>query len=428
MMGIRQRACRGRMWRRSTMFSAMIAAAMAGLGVASSNAAAQGRFTPRLSLDAFGTFGLAYSSEGRADYVENVMQPDGPGHSHGLDARLDSRIAGQASAFLGAKISAVVQIMAEQNFDHGYEPHVEWAYVGYAIASDLKIRGGRIVFPAFMVSDARKVSYANPWLRPPIELYGMVPVYFVDGVDVTYSRHLGDWTGRLNVVFGRTESDFPSGKVEADHSWTANATITRGSLTARLAMAQAKVQFEMFGPLFDGFRMFGPQGEAIADRFDVDNRTSTFLAGGAEFAPGSWFTMLELGWYDSNSALGERMGGHLTTGVRWGEFTSYVTYSRTGLLSETSVDGLPIDGLPPNLAAVATQLNAGLNDLLSAPPVQQNFAFGGRWDVRPGIALKAQLDFVDLLQQSHGTFVNLQPGFEPGGAARVFSIATAFVF
>jgi hypothetical protein len=77
---------------------------------------------------------------------------------------------------------------------------------------------------------------------------------------------------------------------------------------------------------------------------------------------------------------------------------------------------------------MAAQLNAGLNALLNSSPVQQNVAIGGRWDFMPGVALKAQLDFVNLLHRSSGTFINEQPGFEPGGSARLFSVATVFVF
>jgi hypothetical protein len=60
--------------------------------------------------------------------------------------------------------------------------------------------------------------------------------------------------------------------------------------------------------------------------------------------------------------------------------------------------------------------------------VQRNLAIGGRWDFMPGIALKAQVDFINVMENSPGTFFNLQPGFERGGSAQLVSVGTAFVF
>jgi hypothetical protein len=97
------------------------------------------------------------------------------------------------------------------------------------------------------------------------------------------------------------------------------------------------------------------------------------------------------------------------------------------MISETSVAGLSLEGLPPELAPMAAGLNAGLNAFLQGT-AQRTLAIGTRWDVMPGIALKAQLDFINVLENSNGSFTNLQPGFVPGQSSRLVSIATSFVF
>ncbi len=207
-----------------------------------------------------------------------------------------------------------------------------------------------------------------------------------------------------------------------------NTRFERGPFTARLGLASGMLYHRLLAPLFDAFRAFGPEGVAIADRYDPSGRAMQFASLGIEYDPGSWFTIAEMGWNESNSVYGERLGGYMTSGVRRGAFTSYVTYSRVALLSEKSSPGLSVDGLPPEYAGMAAALNAGLNAALASPAVQQTVAVGGRWDFRQGIAFKAQLDFVDVLDTSSGTFINQQPGFEPGGSARLFSVATVFVF
>jgi hypothetical protein len=409
-------------WRR------VVPAALLSLLVFAPAASAQDLFTPQLSFDGFGTVGLVYSTEDRADFVENSMRAEGAGHSGPIDASVDSRIAGQLTLDLGEKITAVVQVIAEQTSSGDYTPKAEWANLRYSFTPDFSVRGGRIVMPTFLVSDSRKVSYANPWVRPPVEVYGMVPIFSWDGVDASYQRRLGEWTGGVNAGFGRTETDMPDGSVDAERVWSVTSTLHRGNLTGRVGITGATVTVDNMAPLFEGFRAFGPEGEAIADRFEVDDTPFRFVSTAAEYDPGTWFTIAEAGWIVSNSAVGERLAGYVTGGYRLGAVTPYATYSRSKLLSESSVAGLSLTGLPAEYAQAAAQLNAGLNSILGSAPVQQNLAIGGRWDFMPGVALKVQIDFIDQLGDSPGTFINQQPNFAPGGSTQVLSVATAFVF
>lgn len=417
-------------------------AAVALLAVAPPAGAQEGR-TPRVSIDGFGTLGLIYSSERGADYVWNSTRPNGPGHSEAVSPAADSRLAGQVTFLATPRLTAVVQVVSEQDHEDAYTPKLEWANVSYAITPDFSLRAGRTALAAFLVSDHRKVSFANPWMRPPVEVYGLAPVFSSDGVDAIYRRGLGSWTGTLQASFGRTEVRFPAGDegeapegaeeeegavAEAERLLSVNTTLQRGGLTGRVAVATGVLSVEAFDPLFDGFRSFGPEGEAIAERYAVSDRRFAFATVAVEYDPGPWFGMGELAWFDLNSAFGERMGGYVTTGVRLGRFTPYATYSRVGALSETSAEGLSTEGLPPEMAAVAAQLNAELNRILAGVPIQQDLAVGARWDYAPGMALKLQVDFVDVLGESLGTFANPQPGFERGGSARLVSLATAFVF
>lgn len=384
---------------------------------------------PRLAFDAFGTVGLVHSSEDEADFSWNPFQPDGPGHTRTISHGLDSRLGGQVTLDVTSKLTSIVQAVVDQNSDGNYAPHVEWANLGYSFTPRFTVRVGRLVLPAFMTSEHRKVGFANPWVRPPVELYGTVPLFSLDGADATYHLHTGDWTSALNASFGRTEAELSDGtEVTAEDAWNVNATFEHGSFTGRLALGGGELGIEAFGPLFDAFRAFGPEGEAIADRFEVDDTRFQFTSAGASYDPGPWFAMAEIARSQQNSVLGERLAGHLTGGYRWGRVTPYAVYSRSELLSESSHPGLSLENLPPGQMETAAALNATLNAILRSPPVQQNLAIGGRWDFRPGMALKLQVDFIDMLDDSFGTFINRQPGFEAGGSARLVSLALDFVF
>lgn len=405
-----------------------VLAALAAIALSTKPATAQQRSTPRLSFDAFGTLGLAHSSEDRADFGSNPFQADGPGHTDVISHGLDSRLGGQATLEVTSKLTTIVQVILEQNNRGDYAPRLEWANVGYAITPNFTVRAGRLVIPTFMSSEHRKVGFANPWVRPPVEVYGLVPVFTVDGADASYRLHPGGWTTTLHTSFGHSRIEASDGNEFLADTWHVNAMFERGRLTWRIAFSGGPLETDAFDFLFDGFRAFGPEGDEIADRFEADEKRMQFAAVGATYDPGRWFVMTEIARMDMNSLLGETLAGHVTGGYRLGPVTPYVAYSRSELLGESSDPGLSLASVPPEQIEVAATLNATLNAIMRSLPVQQTLAVGGRWDFMPGMALKLQVDFIDVLEGSPGAFANVRPGFEPGGSARLVSLAVDLVF
>jgi hypothetical protein len=167
--------------------------------------------TPSLLLSAFGTLGVVHSSEADADFTSSVFKPNGAGYTHAWSADVDSIVGGQAIGNITSQLSGMVQVISEQRFDGSYKPYVEWANIKYQITSDLSIRLGRIVLPSFLVSDTRNIGYANAWVRPPIEFYGLVPVGNSDGGDASYRFEFGDLIQTVSGSYGQTKSTEPDG-------------------------------------------------------------------------------------------------------------------------------------------------------------------------------------------------------------------------
>ena len=137
--------------------------------------------TPTLAFHGFGTLGVVRADQDDADAVSNVyLQPNGAGHTRRWDAGLDSKLGGQVDADFGNGWSAVLQVVTKHRYDNSWTPEIEWANVKYQITPALSIRGGRTVSPTFMLSDTANVGYANPWVRGPQELYGLVPISHLD--------------------------------------------------------------------------------------------------------------------------------------------------------------------------------------------------------------------------------------------------------
>jgi hypothetical protein len=228
----------------------------------------------KFSIDGFGTLGWVHSSEDQADFLGGLLIGQGAGYSNAWSAEVDSRIGLQLSAALSPRISGVLQVISEQRHDGSYRPRVEWANLKFQFAPEVELRVGRTVLASFLVSDHRKVGYANPWVRPPVELYGIVPVTSSDGVTVEYRLDLAGAAHALQADFGRSDTSLPEGgDVRARKAWGISDTIEMGALTLRVSYRQASLRLPSFNTLFDGFRQFGPEGLALAERYDANGST-----------------------------------------------------------------------------------------------------------------------------------------------------------
>jgi hypothetical protein len=395
---------------------------------------AQDTGTPRFTLSGYGTVGAVHSDEDRADYLVDLFKPNGPGRSHGWSADADSRIGLQGSALITPRLSAVVQVLAQQRFDNTYRPTVEWANLKYEVTPDFSIRGGRVVLPIFMVTDTRRVGYSNPWIRPPVELYSLVPVTNNDGFDASYRFAVAGYANTVQLSAGRSDSKFPNssgfeaGTAKVRNLVAINDTVERGFATLRLSLGRASLTIEALRPLFDAFRQFGPAGAAIADRYSMEDRKVSFVGVGGSYDPGKWFVMAEWARFATHAVAGNKSAWYASGGYRLKSVTPYLTYARIKADSNTSDPGLSLEGLPPNVAPIAAFLNANLNAQLGLLPVQDTMSAGVRWDFYKNAALKVQYDRVKIGANSRGTFGNFAPDFQPGVRVQLFSAAVDFVF
>lgn len=259
-------------------------------------ASAEDQVASIFSVSAFGTVGVVHSSEKKADYVSSVFKPNGAGHTRDWSADVDSLVGAQVTANFTPQLSAVVQVISEQRYDNSYQPYVEWANVKYQFTPDFSLRAGRTVVPTFLFSDSRKVGYTTPWVRPPVEVYSLVPVTSSDGVDLSYRLHFGEITNTVQGNYGQKETRLAdnTGKAKAREVWGISNTSEYGALTTRIAYQKAYVTVDSLNSFFDTFRSFGAQGNAIADRYDLKDTPVEFVGIGANYDPGAWFVIPQL--------------------------------------------------------------------------------------------------------------------------------------
>lgn len=384
---------------------------------------------PSWTFGGFGTVGLAHSSEDQADYVSTVLKASGAGHTRSWSPHLDSRLGAQLSLKADKRWSGVVQLISEQNLEGNYKPIVEWANIKYQATPDLSLRFGRIALPIFLAADYRKVGYAYPSVRTPVDFYGSIPITNSDGIDASYRWNTSGIKNTDQVFYGRNNQKlFGSSRLAIRGIAGLTHSLEYGAFSGRLSYLSAELTVDLARPLFDGFRQFGAQGVEIAERLDVDHKRVDALSLGANYDPGDWFLTGEAARMNARSYLGQPRSWYVSSGYRFDNITAYTTFARTRSSIPGSGAGLDLRGLPQPYAAAGAQLNAQLAALLTTIARQDTLSVGARWDLMPSVAAKAQLDRVRVKAPSLGTLQNTQPGYVPGQAVHVLSVTLDFVF
>lgn len=422
------------------------AAALLGALIALDASAADGPDSgaPVFAFHGFGTLGLVRSDQDHADVVSNVyLQPNGAGHTHRWDFGVDSKLGGQLDTDFGGGLSAVLQVVAKHRYDNSWTPEIEWANVKYQLTPALSVRAGRTVSPIFMLSDTANVGYANPWLRGPQELYGLVPITHLDGVDLTWNSALGAATDTLQINFGGNSFDAVDGlNIDGKNAWILSNTLEYSFVTARVGYLTADITFDSDGldaldnGLTDlgnsltnaGFPSAGARATTLADRYRVNDTRIEILSAGLRLTPGNWLLLGEWAHMTDAGLIPETRAWYLTAGYRLRRLQPYVTVASLNSKSPP-LAAIPLTGLPAPLAAAGAAANGEFGAVLqAASPSQHSLALGVRWDLLTAAALKFEYQHVTPGDDSGGRFGNLQPDFRPGGNADLFSVTLDFVF
>jgi hypothetical protein len=386
------------------------------------------------TFGAFGTLGVVHSDQPLADFTATRVESVGAGHTDPWSASVDSLVGAQGNAQITPQFSAVLQVISEQNSNSSFSPRIEWAFLKYQVTPDFFVRLGRTALDAFLLADSRNVDFTYAWVRPPVELYDLVPSTNSDGIDFNYRFEVGGGSNTVDAAVGYNSYQYPiansrnTATADSHEQLALVDTFQRGSATFRLTYGQAHITVPTLEPLFDAFREFGPQGVGIADRFDVNDRIVAYYGLSGSYEPGDWFLMAELGRTNYHSALGEATGWYVSSGRRIGKVTPYATYAQTRPNVGTRAAGLDLSGLPPAQAAEAGALNAGLNATLATIASQRTLSLGARFDVTSSIDLKLQWDRTNLGANSEGWLTNVQPGFPFGSSYTLVSATLDFVF
>lgn len=391
-------------------------------------------------LSGFGTVGVSRSSTD--DALFNT-----PGQGGGVDKSMglepDTKLGVQGSYSFTNSVSATAQVLTKYRANGSYQPEFEWAYAKWQIVPSLSVRGGRMGAPFFMISDFRDVGYANTAIRPPLEVYGQVPVSSVDGADISYQTNLGSATVTGTLWGGATRSEYASALRGTSQGVTTASDPVEvrlkkmigvnlqaefdGGYALRLGHMQGRltVNSNSFGTLIRTASDFG-LGAVVADSVTTEDAKATFTGIGASMdrdnvVLSTEFTKRRVG----KGTVADTTGWYVLGGYRFGNLLPYVVVSK---LKVDSINGSAPLSLGPLRDTVLTLQSTQYQ-------AQRTIAVGLRWDALRNAAVKVQFDRISKPANSNGLFLVENPTADADKSFQqakksinVISLAVDFVF
>ncbi len=308
------------------------------------------------------------------------------GYDKTLDYVPETKIGLQASFEVTDSTFLVAQLVARA--EQHWRPEMEWAFISHTFDNDLTVRAGRLRVPLYMYSDYLEINFAQPWLRPPEEVYAVVPVSSYEGIDFVYTVGFdeAEWQFQAYTGVGSDpdeETDFGT-DVEYDDVIGFASTFSYNNFSVRasyvmttLNSGQAFVpgtsvplmNFDDSDASFMGLGASYDDGDLLV----VAEWTTSEVDGGGPDAA----TSAEGNWPDVDSA-------YISAAYRFGSITPYVTYA----IMETTDDN-------------ERELNLGNKIAFDAQ--RSTYSAGVRYDINANTALKFDVTYSDDFGDSVAT-------------------------
>lgn len=376
-----------------------------------------------LTLQGFGTLGVARTNDPNAEFIRDLSQPKGAGRD--WTGKTDSMLGLQANIRVSPQTEGVVQMVSRYRADATYSPELTWAFLRYDATPDLSLRAGRLGTEFYMLGDSRLVGYSNLTLRPPPDFYGSLVFSYIDGLDAqaTFPVSGGLLSGKLFAGLSPEETPFVS-----NITWNQRgSSLVGGYLNYMIGPWQARlshagVRFERETPTDMMLQRYGDPLSGVSyftlvPEMAMVDSWARFSSIGLTYDQGPLNIQLMLNRIEYDSpAYFDSKAGYLLAAYRKNTVTTYVGMSR----SLTSNDALPSIGIP-GVDGITQSLVA------QSAMDQYTYTLGGRWDFRKNLALKAQADWIRGKPTSAFLFKNVNTTNWDGNML-VYSLALDFVF
>lgn len=370
----------------------------------------------KLKFSGFTRIVMGYLDEKNAKYLN---------YGNSISINNESLIGLQIDYQIADKLALTSQFIGHtgEQRDSG----IEWLYLTYTPAKNLKFKLGRQRTPFLNYSDVIDVGYAYPWATLPQQTYPRHFFSTFDGLMANYEIAQKEFVINIEGYWGYFEDKVVAAErtMEAKttnfsglithinyKNWTFRGSYHQGRTSVKLnELTQFSAILAQYG--------FNESAESLA----TEGLTEVFQLS-ANYENIDYFVRAELNRIQADIIFVPDSDGYfLSTGYNYFPFSSYVSYSKNKTKYDQPASDIPF-GVNDQINGLAYGYQAIFNQL----PIDSSKAFtiGTRWDLKAGLALKGEVSLIKGKGNDRAYFTINDPSFDR--KAMLYLIALECVF
>lgn len=386
----------------------------------------------KLSINGFLSAGVAGSDVSSATRSTGINED--------ISFISDSVVGVQLDFNMTDDTKATVQLVGRglENFNS----NVEWAYLSHSFSDNFSMKAGRLRIPAYMTSEYIEVGMAYPWVRPAPEVYDLVFFTYYDGAAFTYDFSTGSVDSSLQVLTGNASGLDSNNAATADIDFEIDAKLgltyvaNMGDWRFNLAYFKTDILSDDLGPdlsaLIALLTAIGIEEKKLAfDELELD-----YVNVGLNYDNGDWIFHAEGALITAESLFSENKAYFVSLARRIGAWTPYIMYAEMENINNDEIDDAaagiiaaqPLIALadPTFTPAVAAATATGFAG--SFKEAQKSTYVGVGYNLTPKVKLKAEWRYVEVEDDTKGTFDFAEFAADPFEHANVYSLVLDAVF
>lgn len=304
------------------------------------------------------------------------------GISEDVNFRGNSKAGLQMTYQLNDRADATIQMVARsgEGDDTAWNVDAEWAYIGYQVTDDLKLRAGRLRLPFYMYSDTLEVGYTYPWVKPPVDIYRS-PLSAFDGVDMLYNFRTGQVSNRLQVWGGSFADNDQTSSLMLKDLYGASLTSSLGDFSARAMFFTIDIDGTTTQKDLGAVTLppgVGPcppipgivncvVNSGLDVTFTAEDKLD-YSSIGLNWDNGEYFVIAETTDLKVENGLffKDEKSGYVSGGMRINQWTPYATYGWSYTINESDFVGTVVGAAPEQSKSKSLGLRRELGDGLAA--------------------------------------------------------------
>ena len=347
------------------------------------------------------------------------------GYDNSISFDQESLIGIQADYTVNDYISASGQAVAYTN--EFKDSGLEWLFLNITPSKRWQVKIGRHKTPFFNYSDSVDVGFTYPWVTLPQQLYNYYIFRSFEGAFVRYDFPSKSIALNFEAYWGNFDDDYYIAEEQVDvnvndlSGLITNIAISDFSFRFSYHQGDANVSLQRLTDFSDLLRQSG--FVRSADSLQIDGQLEFYQASASYETP-LLFVRSEWTRIAPNFLIVPDLRAYyISAGFYQYPFTYHVTYSSSEAKFGNPVEEIPV-GLDPQIDALYFGYQTVFDSLLQDD--LDSVSVGVRWDIKPNVAIKADLTFLDGESAKRSFFTISEPDFDR--SATLMQLGITWVF